>query len=117
MIIPWERSKFEIDQKFECPLCKVKLSQKRNLKRHIAMVHKETKSFKCPVCEMTFTNKTEGRQHIIKVHNAEKPFECSLCPSKFSRKSDLSKHYQRKHTLSRIVPESKVKPYQKIICY
>ena len=56
--------------KFQCDICDIKFTAKRNLKRHITKVHEEKKSFECPLCLERFSRKGAMKIHIDKKHGA-----------------------------------------------
>lgn len=83
------------------------LVTKRDLNRHLAVIHSPKKSvrrnntstekpLKCAFCDMKFRYKSQREQHEI-LHTGVKPFECTQCHKKFAKKSCLTRHL-RVHT-------------------
>ena len=84
---------------YECKSCKKSLSSRRNLKNHIASVHKGEKPYKCEICNRSFPQKYPLRRHIDSVHNGKKPYTCENCDEKFSQKNSLQRHILTFHEL------------------
>ena len=92
----------------ECENCDYTCSQKFNLKRHVASVHKGNKPFKCEVCDYNSSQKGHLKQHVASVHEIKKPFKCEICDYGFSQKSHLTKHVASVHEIK--------KPFKCKIC-
>ena len=61
-----------IAKSYSCKLCNMKISNKCNLKRHIAGVHEGKKAFKCFACNACFSDKCNLARHVEKKHEGKK---------------------------------------------
>ena len=61
-----------IAKSYSCKLCNMKISNKCNLKRHIAGVHEGKKAFKCSACNACFSDKFNLARHVEKKHEGKK---------------------------------------------
>ncbi len=113
-------------QLYECPICLLTFSNKKNLvahksrwskefTRHIALgelhkkqktVHDELKAFHCTLCNKSFGFKGALNIHINAIHN--KSFTCTLCDKSFTDKRHLLKHMNLVHNI--------LKPCSCIMC-
>lgn len=100
-------------EKFACPKCDERFSQKILLYSHLHMhkrftckycfkefanrekylyhINTHEKPFKCIVCEKEFAHRIHLEDHL-RTHTDEKPFECEECLAKFSQRSHLNRH-------------------------
>ncbi|XP_041470293.1 uncharacterized protein LOC121419889 isoform X2 [Lytechinus variegatus] len=107
-------SKHNGEKPFPCSKCPQSYTRKRNLKRHLIMVHGVANNEKskrgdtttsttflgrphaCSDCDKRFSRLSRLKEHKY-THSGKKPFACSLCPSSFVRKHDLFRHSSRLH--------------------
>ena len=82
-------------QKFQCPHCEHKATQRSHLQTHIKSVH-EGQKFQCPHCEHKATEKGNLKKHIRSVHEGQK-FTCKHCEYKASWRGDLQRHIKSIH--------------------
>ena len=75
-----------------CNYCNDIFSKKRNLDRHVNILHIEVKT--CTVCSKVFKNKNIYRQHV-KDH--AKTYQCDECLVQVTRKVQLKIHKRSKH--------------------
>ena len=68
-------------QKFQCPHCEHKSTQKSNLLQHIKSIH-EGQKFPCPQCEYKATRKGHLQTHIKSVHEGQKIVNTKLLKKK-----------------------------------
>ena len=52
---------------FDCDACKEKFTSRRNLARHIKIVHEELR-YECQECDEVFREKRAARNHVKAVH-------------------------------------------------
>ena len=88
--------------------CKVLLSSKISLKRHIDGVHLKKKPYKCTMCDLSFARNGHLKRHKEAVHLGLRPYKCPKCNLSFVRKSHLDCHYNAIHAT--------VKPYECGLC-
>jgi len=82
------------DQKAEliCKICGKKLSDKKNLKKHIDVVHFNIRRHHCNVCiDKRFITRSDLQIHIEGVHNQQK-FICDQCGQALSTRQGLRQH-------------------------
>jgi len=91
-----------MERKFECDLCKKRLSSKSNLSYHIKTVHEGLEKVTCVFCEKVFPGNRPLNTHIL-THIKERNYECELCSARFCTRNQRSIH-SRVHT--------KEKPFQ-----
>ena len=99
---------------FVCKICKIKLSSKYNLGRHIEKVHKNS-SDRCDICNTPFSTARSLVLHMNTMH-WDIPFDgsdqCDIC-KKFMSKLSLPYHLKTVHpdhvkTISNKVIESRI---------
>ena len=71
--------------------------KKENLQTHIKSVH-ESQKFPCPQCEYKATEKGHLQRHIKSVHEGQK-FQCSQCEYKATFKGSLQRHIMSVHRM------------------
>ena len=81
---------------FECQHCGKGFKSKRNLERHIQVVHTSdsNKKFQCTQCGKGFTT-TQNLQNHMNIHLGLKPFKCEFCGSSYQNQSNLSAHKKK----------------------
>ena len=95
------------ERPYQCSKCEKRFACKRDLNRHLAVIHCSKKSvmrnytcteksLKCAFCNMKFRYKSQREQHE-KLHRGVKPFECTECDKTFAKKFCLTRHL-RVHT-------------------
>ena len=86
-------------QFFECKDCGAKFVNKKVLKGHIKLVHKEHKDklAECEKCHKTFVKENNLRLHIRVVHEGKKDHICTSCGKTYTFLSELEKHKKLKH--------------------
>ncbi|CAH1774275.1 unnamed protein product [Owenia fusiformis] len=93
------------DQKdFQCGECGREFNVRRNLLRHIMLVHKrnEIDFMSCPHCERKFSARSNLAQHIKTVHEGQGgKMICEICNLKFRRKAEFDLHMSNHSTQSR----------------
>ena len=60
---------------------------KREINRHLALVHEKKKPFKCDVCSCRCFQKCDIEKHHELVHEIKKPLRCDICDYSFFSKS------------------------------
>ena len=79
-------------QSFLCTDCGVTFTAKRNLTRHIGLVHTKTQ-VTCEKCGKHFTRKDNLKRHLVRCSPKNSgTLTCEKCQKKFSSKSNLNKH-------------------------
>ena len=66
-----------LGEKFPCPQCEYKSTQKSSLRTHIKSIH-EGQKIPCTYCEYKGTAKHHLKIHIRSVHEGQR-FICSIC--------------------------------------
>ena len=81
---------------FECQHCGKGFKSKRNLERHIQVVHTSdsNKKYQCNQCGKGFTTNQNLRNHM-NIHLGLKPFKCEFCGSAYQNQSNLSAHKKK----------------------
>lgn len=106
-------------REFQCDQCQTGFKERRELVRHIRIVHTDQKSFQCDRCPRSFAlrymltrhmqSHTGARPHKCTVcgqnlssnnalkhhmftHTGEKPYTCHYCPAEFRIKVNLTRH-------------------------
>ncbi|XP_076809836.1 uncharacterized protein LOC143452669 [Clavelina lepadiformis] len=87
--------KAEAPEECICKICKKKLSNKRNLDKHLE-IHMDVKPFVCDLCGHSTRLKESLIMHK-RLHTGEKPFKCDQCDYSTPDKSSLRRH-KRRHT-------------------
>ncbi|XP_071440492.1 zinc finger protein OZF-like [Hetaerina americana] len=89
-----------------CNICLEVFECKKNLVRHLQLVHTLKKKHQCQQCSRNFHNPKELRNHMP-THTGEWPFKCSICLKGFAQKKDLQRH---------ILTHTGEKPHKCVIC-
>lgn len=120
----------QLEKKFICLHCGVKIGSFKNLKNHIRRhAPKSARTHVCTYCSKRFVTKNELKRHSYthtgernyeckdcgkkfiqpghlqehqRLHTGQKPFQCSDCPAAFITKSQLVLHYSRLHSNNEI---------------
>lgn len=114
------------EKKFDCGICLKGFKERRELQRHMHIVHSDKKPFQCDVCHRAFALKymltrhkqvhtgvrpypceicgqnlssSNALKHHIFIHSGEKPYKCNFCPVAFRIKINLSKHMKEHERL------------------
>lgn len=87
------------NKSFECPICFMKFSYKKNgLDHHLKTVHQGIKEFECHLCKREFARKCALKFHLIEFHmNVKIPCPAQNCKTQHSNKKNLRKHFLTKH--------------------
>jgi hypothetical protein len=59
----------------ECDYCKATFAKDLKFVNHMEEVHEESKPYKCETFEFRFSRKRNMARHILIVHKKKKPFE------------------------------------------
>ena len=82
---------------YECPLCKLHLKTKKNLRDHLKRHNSvEDREFSCTECPKRFVTRTELERHT-RIHSDARPCECNICGKRFRQPGHLLSH-KRLHT-------------------
>ncbi|XP_073829109.1 uncharacterized protein [Musca autumnalis] len=81
---------------FQCHLCDMRKTSKKELNIHINY-HTKEKKFICPKCSAVFYSANDMRNHDKVVHLKIRRFTCSYCNHQFAKKYALKIHEMR-HT-------------------
>jgi KRAB domain-containing zinc finger protein len=71
------------------------LGDKRQLTKHIGVIHKKIKRFWCDVCDYSSYTRAKIEIHSNTVHLEKKYFKCDHCDKTFSQKGHLGNHINR----------------------
>ena len=83
-----------------CQQCDRKASSKKNLLRHVKIVHDKVKDFDCKFCDYKTAVKHNLKKHDLRIHephDREKDFSCTFCNYRAFLKSDLHSHEKAIH--------------------
>lgn len=76
---------------FKCDKCGKILGSRRNLSRHLAMMHRLDLSYECKSCLKNFRSHVDFVVHM-RSHDVLKPFHCSKCSRQFAHFDSLKEH-------------------------
>ena len=84
---------------FICSLCNVKVTNKKDLKAHIASVHEDRKPYLCPIknCNSTFPDNKKLNRHIKTIHDEKKNLRCHTFDAEFVKKAELKDNQATVH--------------------
>ena len=85
-----------------CITCSKIFSTKRNLNRHIKIVHLKEYNFSCDQCDKSFGLDQTLQRHVKTVHLKERMFICNYCDKSFGDNGNLQKHIRTVHLKERI---------------
>lgn len=97
----------QVENPYECKVCKKFFKNGTNIKKHIRGVHLDIRAFKCSHCPAKFKNKSNLNVHT-KRHLNTRNHLCSFCGQRFVASEELRGHVLRVHT--------KVKRFECDIC-
>ena len=103
-----QNQEIQKERKHKCHLCKKAFSRERDMKHHIAVVHKKLRPFKCNLCDKQFSKEGTVKIHIATVHKKLKAYKCHLCEKNFSQEGSVKLHIEAIH--------EKLKSYQCNLC-
>ena len=79
-------------ESFLCTDCGITFTAKKNLTRHIVLVHAKTQ-VTCEKCGKHFTREDNLKRHLVRCNPKNSDtLTCEKCQKKFSSKSNLNKH-------------------------
>ncbi|KAL0281357.1 UNVERIFIED_CONTAM: hypothetical protein PYX00_002367 [Menopon gallinae] len=76
---------------FICTMCSKSFKVRKDLRDHVAEVHKDANNTLCKLCMKNFTSVNSLKRHML-VHTGVKPYDCDICGRKFSQTSILKRH-------------------------
>ncbi|XP_069672966.1 zinc finger and BTB domain-containing protein 14-like [Periplaneta americana] len=85
-----------LEKSFKCDVCGKRISNYRNLKRHIAHLHTNRSKFNCDVCGRSVSDAEILKRHM-RLHTDSNKFYCVICEKNVSNAENLKKHI-RLHT-------------------
>lgn len=80
---------------YSCDICKVKLSSKKSVSRHMSQVHLKRQKFICKICNTEFSSEPLKRAHLVQIHNVVPPKACPYCEYKAFTKGHMDRHIRR----------------------
>lgn len=99
------------EKEFKCEFCPKTFNVKRDLERHLNIVHVQEAKYKCELCNKTFTDKRYLSTHL-KRHSGIKNHQCTICGRKFFERHKLKWHLETHKST-----EEKNLPYSCSICH
>lgn len=84
------------EKKFQCEHCLKGFKEKREMIRHLHLVHTKKRPFQCDQCPRAFAFRYMLNRHL-QVHTGIRPYSCSLCFQNLSSHNAL-KHHMFTHT-------------------
>ncbi|XP_063991787.1 zinc finger protein 436-like [Diachasmimorpha longicaudata] len=87
------------EQKYECTICRKKISTASNLKQHTGTHFLDQQKFHCKDCGMSFAWKSTLNKHLASNHRPDGPqkFVCEICPRVYFTLSQVNEHVKRDH--------------------
>ena len=79
----------------KCEACQRTFTRVDTMKRHISMVHENSKPFSCDICQKSFSLNFQLADH--KESHQELEMKCDHCENRFPTKKRLKQHIQSKH--------------------
>lgn len=79
------------ERPFSCEWCGKGFTKKFDLKRHVSLVHNQTKNFLCKICKKQFACEIYLRHHMMK-HTLQWSHVCQICKKGFCRGFMLRRH-------------------------
>lgn len=76
---------------YVCTICSKRFRNRKDLRDHVAEVHKDVNNTLCKLCMKNFTSMNSLKRHML-VHTGVKPYDCDICGRKFSQTSILKRH-------------------------
>ncbi|XP_058118769.1 zinc finger protein 25-like [Anopheles coustani] len=83
---------------YDCPQCPMKMTNRTNMRRHIATVHEKKITKTCDLCGGGFVHLSTFSSHMMSAHGIGKTYECKLCEKTFKQPAAYNKHVNRCHT-------------------
>ena len=84
------------DNTNQCHICNENFSTKRDIFRHLALIHKTKKYHKCENCGIIFPDKVFLERHIQSIHEGTK-VNCKICDESFVSEENLKSHCSAIH--------------------
>ena len=82
-------------ESFLCTDCGITFTAKKNLTRHIVLVHAKTQ-VTCEKCGKHFTREDNLKRHLVRCNPKNSDtLTCEKCQKKFSSKSNLNKQVKK----------------------
>ena len=78
----------------ECSICGIKNASRRNLLRHMKVVHDNIKPYHCNLCDFKVCQRMNLEKHIKHVHIRLKDQQCPKCKFATCNKAYLKKTHQ-----------------------
>ena len=103
---------------YKCDICQRTFGFKPNLRRHMALVHKDLsqannqKVHKCDQCDYTSVLKRNVQRHVLAKHEKSARFECLICQKKFVYESTFTRHQASHKTKEELRYQCKVCDYK-----
>ena len=93
----------EGNEVWKCSICTKEYSTKKNLKRHLVIVHEAGKSHICGKCDKKFGDRKELKGHVLSEHEGKKLFQCSICKASFNDSASIKVHLVSIHGKNNIM--------------
>ncbi|EDS26325.1 transcription factor grauzone [Culex quinquefasciatus] len=86
-----------LDNKVQCSVCSVWLTDKYCLTKHMRRMHVEEIALSCELCGKQVRNQDALNCHVRRAHT-ESRYECDMCKKKFKRPHHMREHIAIHHT-------------------
>uniref|UniRef100_A0A1Q3F2P5 Putative transcription factor grauzone n=1 Tax=Culex tarsalis TaxID=7177 RepID=A0A1Q3F2P5_CULTA len=86
-----------LENKVQCSVCSVWLTDKYCLTKHMRRMHVEESSLSCELCGKQVRNQDALNCHMRRAHT-ESRYECDMCKKKFKRPHHMREHIAIHHT-------------------